>query len=147
MNAVLIGCSDRKKPLGGLLPALDLYEGNCIPELRARLGVGSRYRSKVFVLSGLHGLLSADEMIESYDHRLSLEEGIAKRSYVGRILEEKVIAVLHPSEVIVLAEPPYFAMISNILVHASRPLIHWFPCPKAQWGEAADILDKWGWPR
>jgi hypothetical protein len=67
---VIVGCTARKALAPEPLPALELYNGGCVPPLRARLGGDPRLRARVRFLSAEHGLVTADTPLRTYDRRL-----------------------------------------------------------------------------
>jgi hypothetical protein len=68
---LILGCSARKHPAKGKLPALDLYDGVNFRLLRAFLNEhGWPPGLCVKILSAKYGLLDATDLIESYDQRL-----------------------------------------------------------------------------
>ena len=67
---VIVGCSAEKTPTTQPLPALDLYDGGCVPPLRARLGHRPELRARVRFLSARHGLVTADTPLNTYDRPL-----------------------------------------------------------------------------
>lgn len=147
MNAVIIGCSNTKVRSGAPLPAIELYQGNTIPELRNVITGRPELRGRIFILSGRYGVLGADDPIEWYDHSLTLDEAISRQDECDQALKAKFGQLGAYSEILVLAAPTYFAMISGILVWPDRPTIHWLPDPKRQWDIAKTILSRWNWTR
>jgi len=146
MNVIIIGCSRRKRPTLKPMHALDLYQGGCVPEVRLRLGGHGDYWSKVFILSAKHGLLRADDFVETYDELLSMEKANALRPTVWRNIQRRVLEPYDPKEVVVLLEPLYLVLIADLLSLPSRPRVFWEPDPELGWPRAGTILDAWGWP-
>lgn len=145
MNAVIIGCSNTKNRSGARLPAIELYQGNTIPELRSAITGRPELRGRIFILSGRYGVLGADDPIEWYDHNLTLDEAIARQGEADQTLKAKLGQLDAYPELLVLAAPTYFAMISGILLWPDRPVIHWLPDPGHQWDIAETILSRWKW--
>lgn len=144
MNVVISGCSRRKIAASGRVAAIDLYAGWCFPWLRGQLVRGRLNESQVFILSGLHGLIGARDKIARYDHKLTMADAVRMRRRVGAAFVRRVLR-LSPTEVIVVAEPRYFALLSDVLGMDKRPRIRWFPTlvelPKAE-----RIVASWGAP-
>src|SRR5690606_6708446 len=102
---VIVGCSAEKTPTDGPLPALELYDGGCVPPLRARLGDDARLRARVRFLSAQHGLVTADTPLRPYDRPLDPERATVLRPHVMAALHQEMEAAGVPSEVLVVAEP------------------------------------------
>lgn len=138
---VIAGCSARKVTTDRAVAALELYEGGCIPPLRARLGVDRRLRARVRILSAEHGLITADTRLWRYDRTLDPERAAQLRPAVTRALakEGKV-----PEEVLVIVEPLYLVLLIDLLATATR--VHWIPEVRHGWGQATAVLNAWGWP-
>ena len=149
---VIAGCSRRKLATAMPVPALELYQGGCVPALRARLGAHPSCRRRVRILSAEHGLVGADTALLPYDRPLTLERAVA--------LQPAVLAALTPElsltpdgppgqvELLALLEPLYLVPLAGVLAlpGPGRPRIHWVPDPTEGWPAAAAILDAWGWP-
>jgi hypothetical protein len=141
---VIAGCSRRKTTTSRPLPALELYQGGCIPMLRARLGASPPHRARIRILSAPHGLITAETPLLTYDH--ALDPGMA------RALRPAVTAALHADaalsgavrEVLVVAEPLYLTLLTALLAAPTR--IHWIDDVRHGWSQAAHVLDQWGWP-
>ncbi len=160
-NLVIAGCSRRKLDTAIPVPALELYQGGCIPTLRARLGPRPRFRQRVRILSARHGLVSADRALLPYDEPLTLERAIALQpavlaeltSQLGLAGSSTSTEGGSPIELLALLEPLYLVPLAGLLAlpGPSRPRIRWVPDPGGAgeaggWPAAAAILDAWGWP-
>jgi len=67
---ILIGCSGAKRP--GVLPAWQKYDGPLWKSLRTIDGVEHLINNnKIFVVSAQHGVFSAAQSIDDYDHCLT----------------------------------------------------------------------------
>ncbi|MGH3737675.1 MAG: DUF6884 domain-containing protein [Micromonosporaceae bacterium] len=142
---VIVGCSARKSTVPVPLPALELYEGGCVPRLRARVGAVPRLRARVRILSAEHGLVTADAPLRAYDRRLDPRRAAALRPTVGDALRRDIAVDGAPVEVLVVAEPLYLVLLADLLAMPRRPRVHWIPDPTHGWPEAAAVLDEWGW--
>ncbi|MFC0037187.1 DUF6884 domain-containing protein [Actinomadura rayongensis] len=136
---VVVGCSRRKRTTAARLPALDLYEGGCVPALRARLGDRPELRARVRVLSAEYGLVRADDLLRPYDRRLDAARAARLRiSAAASLADEQAVR-----EVLVAAEPLYLYLIADLL--ATGPRVWWTPEPRdADYVNA--VLDEWKWP-
>lgn len=144
MNAVLVGCSNRKAAAPRGLPALELYQGGCVPAMRAYADAGRRGRCGVFVLSARHGLVGADDVIHPYDQALDLATAKRLRPAVGAALTGELTR-LGADELVIVAEPLYLVLIADVLATQGHPAVHWFADPAVDFAAAAVVLDRWGW--
>jgi hypothetical protein len=85
------GCSARKRPDPGLLPALERYDSVRLREV-ARLAAADGAR--LLILSGRFGLLAAGAEIPWYDQRLLADEVPAMSTRVAAQLRDARVAVL-----------------------------------------------------
>lgn len=141
---MILGCTARKSATPGLLPALELYDGGCVPSLRARLGGDSRLRARVRFLSAEHGLVTADTPLRSYDRPLDLDRAVALRPTVMSALHREMVIDGVPHEVLVVAEPLYLVLLADLLALPARPRVHWIPDAQG-WQQAHAVLDQWRW--
>lgn len=144
MNAVIVGCSQRKAGRGEYA-ALDLYEGGCVPQLRSRVNGHASLRDRVFILSARYGLVGANDRILSYDQHMTLARARELERSVGSALTGRVL-VSCPRELVVLVEPIYLAALAELFRADVRPQVHWFPDPAGDWPAACTVIDNWGWP-
>lgn len=139
---IVAGCSRRKKSVAAPVPALDLYEGGCIPGLRDRLGANVRLRQRIRIVSALYGLLHADSPIIPYDRRLTtVADANVLRQRVAPDLAADMPAVTH---VLALVEPLYLLALEPVVRRLDTIRLHWIPAPR-DWHRAAAVLDTWGW--
>jgi hypothetical protein len=71
LRLLLLSCSQRKKFSEGLLPAIDRYDGPAYRVLRRYLNQNLTPSVDVIILSAKYGLISADDYLPYYDHRLT----------------------------------------------------------------------------
>lgn len=139
---IVAGCSRRKKPVTVPVPALDLYDGGCIPGLRDRLGANLRLRKRIRIVSAHYGLLHADSPIVSYDRRLTtVADANALRQRVAPDLAADLSAVTH---VLALVDPLYLLALEPLVRRLYTIRLHWIGVPR-DWHRAAAVLDTWGW--
>ncbi|GAB3160954.1 hypothetical protein GCM10027290_67540 [Micromonospora sonneratiae] len=142
---VIVGCSAEKTSTSTPLPALDLYDGGCVPHLRARVGHLPHQRSRVRFLSAEHGLVTADTRLHTYDRPLNRVRAVELRPRVRAQLQPDLHGDHVPSGILVVAEPLYLVLLADLLTDPRRPRIHWIADHAGGWPEAAAILDAWGW--
>lgn len=141
---VIVGCSAEKTSTDRALPALDLYDGGCVPAVRTRLGDIPPLRRRVRFLSALHGLITADTPLDPYDLPLNPVRAHQLRPQVAAQLRVELTAGV-PGDVLVIAEPLYLVLLADLLALPNRPRVHWVPDHAHGWPQAAAILDRWHW--
>jgi hypothetical protein len=140
---VIAGCSRRKIATVVPVPALDLYQGGCIPWLRSRLGSAPELRTRIRILSAQYGLLNAAQPVLPYDRRLDPERAAEMLAPVTAALARDWAETGAPREVLVIAESLYLVPLAAIL--ATPAIVYWVPDPRDE--NAADrVLRRWGWP-
>ncbi|WP_182883923.1 DUF6884 domain-containing protein [Microbispora sp. H10949] len=142
MNLVILGCSRRKRNTAVPVPALDLYEGGCVPQLRRRVGHIPELRHQVRILSAEHGLIDADRPLLPYDRVLTPARAVELRSLIAAVLAKEFELYGMPAEALVIAEPLYQSVVRDHLLGVS---LHLFDNPR-DWVSASAVLDSWGWP-
>lgn len=146
LPVVIAGCSRRKSPSVGPLPALDLYEGGCIPALRACAGRAPGLRRRIWILSALHGLLHAEDPVLPYDKRMDPERAAQLRPAIRQRLETDWARSGAPSAILVIAEPVYQLALADLGMLADRGQVHWVSDPAGDWDTAEAILSTWSLP-
>ncbi|MFV2198731.1 DUF6884 domain-containing protein [Nocardiopsis sp. LOL_012] len=137
---VIVGCSREKQALPA--PALNLYEGWCVPPLRARIGSSQELRRRVLILSARHGLLHAEETVAPYDQAMTPERARqlrpATREFIDDYRSRTVV-----EEALLLVAPDY---LDALPVADLAPLTHLVCGPLTHWESASAVLSGWGWP-
>lgn len=145
VNLVLfVGCSRRKLISSVPEPALELYRGGGVPEIRDCVDRYPLLRERVFILSAKYGLLSANERIASYDLILTLEMALAMRRTVWADVQRRVLQRFEPEVVMVLAEPLYFTLVSGLLEHEPAARVIWEPDIRRGKHRILGLLEAWG---
>jgi hypothetical protein len=142
VNLVIVGCSRRKRHVTVPIPAIELYEGGCFPQLRRRIGHIPRLRSRVRILSAEHGLIDVDRPLLPYDRCLSEERALELRSVTAAVLAREFKPYNRRPEALVVAEPLYQSIIRD---HLRDVRLHLVDDPR-DWASASAVLDAWGWP-
>ncbi|MET9112474.1 DUF6884 domain-containing protein [Streptomyces zhihengii] len=137
---VVIGCSRRKRGGTTPVPALELYQGWCFPQLRERIADRPEYRSSTLILSARHGLLGADDPITPYHQVLTPERALSQRDLVSTALAGH-LEQSPAREVLLLLEPLYFQMLGL----PPLPVVHLVSDPVTHWPQVTRVLDGWGW--
>ena len=85
---LIVGCSQRKRPDPGLLPAIERYDGVNFRVLRKAQREGYWPKNlEVLIVSAKYGLISAESLIENYDQKMTRARALALRSEVGADLD------------------------------------------------------------
>jgi hypothetical protein len=140
---VIAGCSRRKTATASPVSALDLYQGGCIPALRARAACQPELRARTWIISAEYGLLHADALVLPYDRRMDPSRALALRSQVNHRLEADCQRHGTPSAVLVIAEPVYQLALTGLPSIVGRDRIHWINDPATGWAGAEAVLDYW----
>lgn len=131
-----------------LTPALQVYGGGCIPQLRKRLGEHPEYRARVRILCAGHGVVHADTEMLADRGRMTKRRRDQLRPQVKKALLAEFRRDGVPREVLVMAAHPYAGLI-DFVFHIPgllpKSALH-SPIPDLTWGWAAAVLDRWGWP-
>ena len=140
---MIAGCTRRKRVTAAPVRALDLYEGGCVPALRARIGRRADLAGRVFFLSARHGLIGANARVQTYDERLTPERAARLRPGVSEAVEQAIRERAPVDEMLLLVEPDYLAPLADLLASPQRPTLRW--CRGNAWDTASAVLDRWGW--
>jgi hypothetical protein len=143
---VIAGCSRRKMPAGAPGPALDLYQGGCIPALRACAEAKPGLRSRIWILSAQHGLLHAETLVLPYDRRMEPVRAAQLCPAVGHCLQAECDRNGMPPEVLVIAEPLYQLALAGLGTLVGHDRVRWFSDPASDWGRAEAVIDSWSLP-
>lgn len=80
---LVIGCSGRKRPDSGLVPAVDRYDSPSFRVLRRYLASDHGHDALgVFILSAAHGLIDRDRPVALYDRQMTVARADELRSSV-----------------------------------------------------------------
>ena len=140
---VIAGCSRRKLQTAVPVPALDLYQGGCIPALRARAQEIGWLRSRTWILSAEHGLLHADAPLLPYDRRMDGQRAAWLRPAACRRLREEFRQRGVPREVLVIAEPLYQLALADLASLAGADRVRWVDDPAREWAKAGAVISTW----
>jgi hypothetical protein len=142
---VIAGCSRRKSATYSPVPALELYQGGCIPALRAYTVSHPGLRARTWIISAEHGLLHADTPLLPYDRRMDPDRARALRGQVDQRLRAECGRHGVPGAVLVIAEPIYQLALAGLPAITSCDDVHWISDPAAGWARTAAVLDQWNW--
>jgi hypothetical protein len=142
---VIAGCSRRKTTTSSPVPALDLYQGGCIPALRTYAARHPGLRARTWIISAEHGLLHADTPLLPYDRRMDPGRAQALRSQVDQRLQAECQRHGVPCAVLVIAGPLYQLALAGLPGIAGHDRVRWINDPATGWAGAAAVLDQWNW--
>jgi len=140
---IIAGCSRRKLQTAVPVPALDLYQGSCIPALRTRAQEAGWLRSRTWILSAEHGLLHADAPLLPYDRRMDEQRAALLRPAACRRLRDEFTQHGVPREVLVLAEPLYQLALADLVSLAGAGRVRWVGDPAREWDQASAVISTW----
>jgi hypothetical protein len=140
---VIAGCSRRKLQTAVPVPALDLYQGGCIPALRALAQETGWLRSRTWILSAEHGLLHADTPVLPYDRRMDEQRAALLRTAACQHLREEFRRRGFPREILVIAEPLYQLALADLVPLAVADRIRWVDDPAREWARASAVISTW----
>jgi hypothetical protein len=144
---IIINCSQRKLTTSVPVPAWDLYQGACVPQLRAQFAGDPAHRARVRILSAQHGLLHPDDPINTYDRRLeTAAEAIRLHEQTVRAhLDAEFAMAPALRQVLIIVEPLYLLALQRLYDHLNRlAQVVIIPNPGA-WQDGLTVLRQWGW--
>lgn len=109
-SLVILGCTERKNPSPGLIPAIDRYDGPSVRVLRRFVRESSARPVRACFVSGRYGLVRDDFPLPVYDHRLLPEDENRLTLQVGQELK-RAIADFDPSRFFVSVSGGYWRLL------------------------------------
>jgi hypothetical protein len=144
VNLLIVGCSRRKLETSAPVPALNLYEGWCVPALREMVAGRPDRLDRVRVLSARHGLLPAATPLMPYDQALTRARAARLRHRVRSRLRAEV-GRDGGAELLLLLEPRYLRLLGLPGTAPRVSTVHWFTQPARDWHHVLAVLATWGW--
>lgn len=144
---IILNCSQSKLVTSAPIPALELYQGACVPQAREHFTTDPARRARIRILSAAYGLLRPDDLISTYDHRL------ATRADALRLHEQTVSGQLDAEladtpalrRLLIIVEPLYLLALQHVFGHLDRlERMVIVPNPWA-WQDGLEHLRRWGW--
>lgn len=137
---IVVGCSRSKTVTSAPVPALELYQGWCMPKLRDRIGHLPQACERTMILSARHGLIAAHAPVTTYDQAMTPERASQLRPACATALSRQLAA--HPSNrALLLAEPLYLDALGPLPVTE----VHTVTRPLEEWDDVEQTLADWGW--
>ncbi len=140
---IIAGCSRRKLQTAVPVSALELYQGGCLPALRALAHKTGWLRSRTWILSAEYGLLHADAQLLPYDRRMDEQRAALLRPAACRCLREEFRQRGVPREVLVIAEPLYQLVLADLASLAGPDRVRWVDAPSCEWAKASAVISTW----
>lgn len=140
---IVVGCTAEKLHTDTPVPALQLYQGSCIPLLRELVDENPEFRENILILSGKHGLIDAQTPLLPDDQPLTPDRLPRLRDQVCRKLVTELGRTAN-CELVLLMEPLYRQLIDPGLLAYPPAVTHWIPTPQQHWDEVLDIVRRWG---
>ena len=139
MRMLLLGCSDRKVPERGRLPAFQRYDGPAYRVYRKYLRDDRDADSSVdlYILSAKYGLISGDILIPDYDLRMTPERAEQLKPAVKRSLD-LVFALHRYDEIFVVMGKVYRDALMDFLPSDGRVVV-----AEGRIGERSSALYHW----
>jgi hypothetical protein len=144
---IILNCSREKLVTSSPIRAWDLYQGACVPQLREHLADHPARRARTRILSAAHGLLRPDDVINTYDRRLtSKAQALALHNRtVSAQLDAEFTAAPNLSRLLIIVEPLYLLALQRVFDHLDRlDVTSIMPDPWA-WTDGLAVLTRWGW--
>lgn len=144
---IIVNCSREKLVTSAPVPALQLYQGACVPRMRAHLVSDPARLVRIRILSAAHGLLHPDDAIHTYDRRLRTKAD-ALRLHEHRVhdqLDAELAETPDLTHLLVIVEPLYLLALQRLFDHLDRlTSVTIIPDP---WGfhDGMAVLRQWGW--
>jgi hypothetical protein len=131
-----------------LVPALERYDGGCLPLLRRRLGGSPLHRGRIRILCAEHGLAAADTQVPPTPAMLDEYSAAQLRPAVFDLLLTEFARTGVPREVLVLADWPHSLLLTDLFHLPGRaPYASLYTNqPAAHETQINAALDRWGWP-
>src|SRR5213080_3747732 len=132
---VVVSGTARPTTVDQLTPALEMYDGGCLPQLRERLGDHPHHRARMRILCAGHDVVHADTQMFADHHVMTGQRSAELRPYVREKLLTEFARDGVPREILVLAEPLYAQLVVDIFwipglrphtaLHTTVPDQHW----------------------
>jgi hypothetical protein len=144
---IIVNCSRSKLITSSAVPALELYQGGCVPQVREHFAGDAARRSRIRILSAAHGLLRPGDPVSTYDRRLrSNAEAIQlHQRTVGHQIDAEFAVSPGVRHLLVIVEPLYLLALRRVFDHLDRlAAVSLLPDARA-WSEGLVVLRQWGW--
>jgi hypothetical protein len=144
---IIVNCSRNKLTTRIPVPAWELYQGACVPHLRAQFADDQAHRARVRILSAEHGFLQPDDLISTYDRRLETAADAVRlhERNVRARLDAEFTATPALQHLLIIVEPLYLLALQRLYDYLDRlAQIVIIPNPRA-WQDGLTVLRQWGW--
>jgi hypothetical protein len=144
---IIVNCSRRKLVTSAPIPALELYQGACVPHLREHFATDAARRARIRILSAAHGLLRPEQPVSTYDHRLatSVEALRLHERTVSGQLDAELAESPSLRHLLIIVEPLYLLALQRVFDYLDQ-LDRIVVLPGARdWQDGLEQLRRWGW--
>ncbi|PXY16646.1 DUF6884 domain-containing protein [Prauserella flavalba] len=144
---IILNCSRSKLVTSSPIPALELYQGGCIPHARAHFANNPVLRARIRILSAAHGLLRPDDPISTYDRRLRTRADALRlhEQTVSGQLEAELADTRALRHLLIIVEPLYLLALQHVFDRPDR--LEHLAVVTTPWGwqDGLEHLRRWGW--
>lgn len=144
---IILNCSRSKLVTSAPIPALELYQGACVPHARDHFATNSARRARIRILSALHGLLHPDDLIGTYDRRLRTKEDALRlhEQTVAGQLDVELADTPALRCLLLIVEPLYLLALQHVFDRPDRLKHLAIVTSPWAWQDGLEHLRHWGW--
>ena len=144
---IILNCSRSKLVTSAPIPALELYQGACVPHAREHFASNPARRARIRIISAEHGLLSPDDLIATYDRRLRTRADALRlhEQTVSGQLEAELADTPALRHVLLIVEPLYLLALQHVFDRPDRLEYLAIVTSPWAWPDGVEQLRHWGW--
>lgn len=144
---IILNCSRSKLVTSTPIPALELYQGACVPPARQHFASDPAHRARIRILSAEHGLLHPDGLISTYDRRLRTKEDALRlhEQLVCGQLDAELADTPALRYLLLIVEPLYLLALQHVFDRPDRLKHIAIVTSPWAWQDGLEHLRRWGW--
>lgn len=144
---IILNCSRSKLVTSSPIPALDLYQGACVPPAREHFASDPARRARIRILSANHGLLRPDDLISTYDRRLRTRADALRlhEQTVSGQLDAELAYTPALRHLLIIVEPLYLLALQHVFDRPDRLEHLAIVTSPWAWPDGVEHLRRWGW--
>jgi hypothetical protein len=144
---IILNCSRSKLVTSSPLPALELYQGACVPHAREHFASDPARRARIRILSAQHGLLRPDDLICTYDRRLTTRVDALRlhEQTVSGQLDAELADTPTLRHLLIIVEPLYLLALQHVFDRPDRLEHLAIVTSPWAWPDGVEHLRRWGW--
>lgn len=144
---IILNCSRTKLVTSTPIPALELYQGACVPQARDHFAADPARRDRIRILSGAYGLLRPDDLIGTYDRQLktSADAGRLHEQTVSAQLDAELAETPALRQLLIIVEPLYLLALQRVFDRLGRVEHMAIISNPWAWADGLEHLRRWGW--